>query len=131
MNGCVKGLSQQFADKARALDVCFYEEDVGIGHYEYWGAKGYDSCIAVLVEDDQEGSWKFEWYRRTPPSVVVATACAPLTLIHTEHNKEFPYEVEGELKSLTITALDNTGCRPSEKVFRYNATVDWIVRDAE
>jgi len=37
-----------------------YAEDVGIGSYEYWGAKGFDSQIMYLSEccdEEMERDW--------------------------------------------------------------------------
>ena len=64
----VSTVEEEFETLIGDADISVGQEDQGIGHYEYWGATGFDSCMVASAEGGNDED-ELKWVQRDFPSL--------------------------------------------------------------
>lgn len=76
----------------------YTKEQVGVGHYEFWGSRGYDSSFAMIYDDEE--LFLVEIYEYTIPDYHTKESYLELIsevyskVIYTEYDEELELNIE-------------------------------------
>jgi hypothetical protein len=142
----VSTVEEEFETLIGDADISVGQEDQGIGHYEYWGATGFDSRMVATAEGSVDED-ELKWVQRDFPSleggelsathsgfiVTKVTHCSKTDESY-EDGHSVDFNVSGRITAFAftqeiLTVEHEDGRKERIPYYSCEATVDWEVGD--
>jgi len=142
----VSTVEEEFEALIGGADISVGQEDQGIGHYEYWGATGFDSRMVAVAEGGSDSD-DLRWNQRDFPSlegdelsashsgfIVTKVQYCSKTDESYEDGHSVDFDGSGRITAFAftqeiLTVEHEDGRKERIPYYSCEATVDWEVGD--